>query len=152
MISGYNRDIDYQNILVRLDIPDYYVGAGCIAQTVWNYLSGFLENKGINDIDIAYFDSSDLSYESEDRIIKKVRQELLGIPIEPDVKNQARVHLWYNEYYGYDIDPYLSLEDAINCWPTTATSVGVRKDSNNKTQVYARHCSFPIAIMRRFSG
>ena len=155
MSSECNSDIDYQknllgrileqskiirdilDTLVRLDIPDYYVGAGCIAQTVWNYLSGFSESKGISDIDIVYFDSNDLSYEAEDKIIKKVSQGLLEIPIKLDVKNQARVHLWYDEYYGYDIGPYLSLEEAINSWPTTATSVGVRKNVNNRTLVYA---------------
>ena len=39
-------------------------------------------------------------------------------------------------YFGYDITPYNSVEEAINTWPTTATSVGVRL-VDNKLKVYA---------------
>ncbi len=53
---------------------------------------------------------------------------MLGdFPLWLDIKNQARVHLWYKEKFGYDILPYESLEAAINTWPTTATAIGVRK-------------------------
>lgn len=48
-----------------------------------------------------------------------------------DIKNQARVHLWYKDYFGYDIKPIISLEDAINRWPTTSTAIGIRKENNN---------------------
>lgn len=43
-----------------------------------------------------------------------------------DIKNEARVHLWYKRYFGYTINPYSSIESAINTWPTTASSIGVR--------------------------
>jgi len=154
MLSGYNKDIDYQksllveilkksrisgilDALARLDIPEYYAGAGCIVQTVWNYLSVFSEGKGIDDIDIAYFDAADLSYEAEDRIIKKITLALSEISVKLDIKNQSRVHLWYKECFGYEIEPYSSLEDAINTWPTTATSIGVRKNRAGEFMVYA---------------
>jgi hypothetical protein len=48
----------------------------------------------------------------------------------------ARVHVWYKEAFGKEIKPYTSTEDAIDTWPTTATSVGVRY-SNGRFQVYA---------------
>jgi hypothetical protein len=43
------------------------------------------------------------------------------------VKNEARIHLWYEERFGYAIEPYLSSADAIATFPTTATAVGVRR-------------------------
>ena len=51
---------------------------------------------------------------------------MAGIPVAVDVKNQARVHLWYRQRFGYDIVPYTSIEDAVATWPTPATAVGVR--------------------------
>lgn len=140
---GYNCDIDLQKHLLyeilsknsvlfevikesqTIGMKNYYIGAGCICQTVWNFQNGMDFMYGISDIDFAYFDE-DLSYEKEDSVIKQVKQKFQGLPVEVDVKNQARVHLWYKEYYGYDLQPYVSVEDAINTWPTTATSIGVR--------------------------
>src|SRR5262249_30833403 len=43
-----------------------------------------------------------------------------------DVKNEARVHLWYQAKFGYPIVPYSSSAEAIATFPTTATAVGVR--------------------------
>jgi hypothetical protein len=39
------------------------------------------------------------------------------------------VHLWYEQRFGPHIEPFTSTEEAIATWPTTASSVGVRRDS-----------------------
>lgn len=119
----------------NLHVPDYYIGAGCIAQTVWNQQSGNLPEWGINDIDFVYFDE-DVSLESESAVIDAIRGRFPDCPLRIDVKNQARVHLWYRDHFGYDIAPYQSVESAINTWPTTATAVGVRL-CDGTLQVYA---------------
>jgi hypothetical protein len=54
--------------------------------------------------------------------------KVFDIPLEFDVKNQARVHLWYEKKFGYPIQPYRSVEAAINTWPTTATAIAARID------------------------
>lgn len=119
-----------------LGLRDYYIGAGCICQTVWNLQTGRDPLYGISDIDFAYFDDTDLSYEAEDRMIRKLQEHFSQLPLAIDVKNQARVHLWYQQHYGYNLKPYQSLEQAIDTWPTTATSVGVRLQ-NDRLKVYA---------------
>jgi hypothetical protein len=58
-------------------------------------------------------------------------KSFLQCPIKLDIKNQARVHLWYKDHFGYDIKPFNSIEDAVNTWPTTATSIGVRLENGN---------------------
>ena len=108
-----------------LGLENYYIGAGCVCQTVWNFQNGLDLMYGISDIDFVYFDE-DLSYEKEDCVIKQVKDLFRELPVEIDVKNQARVHLWYKDHYGYDSRPYASVEEAINTWPTTATAIGVR--------------------------
>ncbi len=106
-------------------LTDYYLGAGCIAQTVWNYQNGNPPMHGIDDIDFVYYDG-DLSQEAENAVADAVRTRFADCPLRIDVKNEARVHIWYRDHFGYDIAPYDSLESAINTWPTTATAVGIR--------------------------
>ena len=85
---------------------------------------------------LVYFDDKHLDYDDENEVIVKIHKILPDIGIKIDVKNEARVHLWYGNHNGYNIQPYTSLEDAINTWPTTATTVGVRLE-NNQLKVYA---------------
>ena len=127
-----------KEILIRLSestLSNYYVAAGSINQTVFNYYHGYDLNYGIDDFDIVYFDT-DTSYEKEDSIIKYVSSLLKDIDAHYDIKNEARVHLWYKDKYGKDIVAYTSLEDAISSWGTTITCIGVRLE-NNKLVVYA---------------
>ena len=109
-----------EGISTQLDCV-YWLGAGAIAQTVWNYITKRPCRYGINDIDIAYFDDIDLSENAERKKEQQLTDMLKGIGIRLDVKNQARVHTWYGQKFGYDISPYRSIEDAIGTWPTTAT-------------------------------
>jgi hypothetical protein len=103
----------------------YYLGAGCVAQTVWNDRFANDPMYGIEDVDFVYYDASDLSRRAEDDRIREITRAL-DTSLTLDIKNQARVHLWYAEHFGYEIAPYASLERAIDTWPTMATAVGVR--------------------------
>jgi uncharacterized protein len=120
----------------KLNLEKYYVGAGCIVQTVWNHLIGNPLEYGIDDIDIVYYDT-DLTYQKEEQIIQSGKALFGEIPIRVDIKNQARVHLWYQDKFGIGLKPYLSVEDAIDSWPTTATALGVRLDENEEWKVYS---------------
>jgi GrpB-like predicted nucleotidyltransferase (UPF0157 family) len=134
-----------QTILERapqLGLAAYYVGAGAISQTVWNLQSGRRADADIKDYDFVYHDASDTSYEAEDRVIRRVRALLADVaPSEGpgcvEVRNEARVHLWYEQRFGHAIEPYRSLEDAIDSWPTTATSIGVRRDASGALEIHA---------------
>ncbi|MFC5700385.1 nucleotidyltransferase family protein [Cohnella faecalis] len=126
---------DFLNQVQKLKINHYYIGAGCITQTVWNHLCGMPLSYGIKDIDFVYFDD-DLSEQREEETKSEVERLFSELPFKIDVKNQARVHLWYKDRFGYEIKPYRSLEDAINTWPTTATALGARI-SGSDWDVYA---------------
>jgi hypothetical protein len=77
-----------------------------------------------------YYDSSDLSFAAEAGYVGRAGKlfEDLGVTVE--VKNEARVHLWYKECFGYAIAAYESVEHATSTWPTTATSIGVRSGAD----------------------
>jgi uncharacterized protein len=110
----------------RIGLPDAWRVAGCIAQTVWNLACGHAPEFGIKDVDIVYFDPIDLSAEAEASHEKRLANYFGDLPVKLDIKNEARVHLWYEEAFGYPIAPYRSSTDAIASFPTTATAVGVR--------------------------
>ena len=118
----------------KLCMENYYIGAGCINQTIWNYQNGNAPMLGINDVDFIYYDE-DLSYESESEVINKVQDMFQHLPIEIDIKNQARVHLWYKEHFGYALEPLLSIQSAVNIW-LPVTAIGVRL-MDETLEVYA---------------
>ena len=107
-------------------LPDGWLVAGAVAQTVWNAKLGYAPDHGIRDIDIVYFDAENLAAESEQAEERRIRSLFASLPTPLDVKNEARVHLWYEARFGLAIAPYRSTEDAIATFPTTATAIGVR--------------------------
>lgn len=119
----------------QLALPNWYVGAGCV-QTVWNHLSGLPIGNGIKDVDLVYYDAGDLTEQGEAVIAERLNALLPNFPLSIDVNNQARVHLWYEKYFGYAIEPYKSSEHAIDTWPTTATATAVWK-SGVERKIYA---------------
>ena len=98
-----------------------------LAQTIWNLGCGQPAEFGLKDVDLIYFDEQDLSFEAEASHERRLRDLFQHLPIKLDVKNEARVHLWYEDRFGYAIKPYSSSADAIATFPTTATAVGVRQ-------------------------
>ena len=108
----------------------WYIGAGAVAQTVWNHLHGFSPSHGVKDYDVVYFDPDDLTPDGEQAVEAKVAG-LLDSAVTVDVTNEARVHTWYQRRYGQPLMPYRSTEHAIATWPSTATSVGVRTDGDS---------------------
>src|SRR6202035_2114449 len=85
----------------HLCLPDWLVFSGAVYQPVLNHLTGRPLDYGIKDYDLGYFDASDLSYDAEDAIIRRVKavfKEPLRSMVE--VRNQARVHLWFEAKFG----------------------------------------------------
>lgn len=114
----------------ELNLPDWYFGAGGVAQTVWNVLHGLEPAGGIKDYDLVYFDAADLTAETERDTETEVADRLREAAVVVDVTNEARVHLWYEQRFGRRLDPYRSAGEAISSWPTTASSVGVRYEGD----------------------
>ena len=76
----------------HLCLPDWLLFSGAVYQPVLNHLTGRPLDYGIKDYDLGYFDDSDLSYEAEDVVIRRVKaafDEPLRSMVE--VRNQARV-------------------------------------------------------------
>lgn len=120
----------------ELDLPDGWLVAGCLFQTIWNLHVHRLPEDGIKDYDIFYFDAEDLSANAEARVQERVERVLgwLGVPIE--VKNQARVHLWYEEHFGFPYPELANAKDGIDRFLIPSTCVGVRP-RDGRYEIYA---------------
>jgi uncharacterized protein len=121
-----------------LDLPDWLVFSGAVCQTVLNDLTGRPPDHGIRDYDLAYFDGFDLSYEAEDRVIRRVArafEEPLKSMVE--VRNQARVHLWFEAKFG---EPYLPLRcsaEALQRFTSPTFAIGVRLEADDRLHIEA---------------
>ncbi|KAL2704568.1 hypothetical protein AAEP93_005639 [Penicillium crustosum] len=57
-------------------------------------ITGKHPKAGISDYDLVYFDSSDLSWEAEDSVIRTGHRIFKDLKAPVQIRNQARVHLW----------------------------------------------------------
>ena len=109
-----------------LDLPGSWLVAGCVFQTVWNVQAGLRPESGIKDYDIFYFDSADLSAAAEAEAQSLAESALSDLGVTVEVANQARVHLWYPEHFGYPYPKLGSAEEGISRFLVRETCVGVR--------------------------
>ena len=122
-----------------LGLPGWYLVAGCLYQTVWNAVTGQPPEAGILDYDLAYFDASDLSWQAEDAVIQAGRTLFGNLPAPVQIRNQARVHLWYEQKFGVPCPAHDSTEAAIDTFEATTACLGVRLEPGGRWQVYAPH-------------
>jgi hypothetical protein len=122
----------------HLCLPDWLVFSGAVYQPVLNHLTGRPLDYGIKDYDLAYFDASDLSYEAEDPVIRRVKaafDEPLRSMVE--VRNQARVHLWFEGKFGEPYPPLSRTADALECFASATFAVGVQLEPDDQLHIEA---------------
>jgi uncharacterized protein len=122
--------------LPELGLPDSLLVAGSLFQAAWNVQSGKAPDADILDYDIFYFDASDVSWEAEDAAIGLANRVFgdLGVPVQ--VRNQARVHLWYESKFGIPCKPLVSSEDGIDHFLNQSSCFGIRP-GQDRAEVYA---------------
>lgn len=109
-----------------LDLPDSWLVAGCLFQTVWNIQAGRPPGSGIKDYDIFYFDPQDLSESTEVQVQAQADALFGDLGVEVEVANQARVHLWYSRHFGQPYPALASSRDGIGRFLVLETCVAVR--------------------------
>jgi hypothetical protein len=111
--------------LPRLGLGQCYLTAGCLFQTIWNQRSGSPPHAMIKDYDVFYFDDSDLSWEAEDAVIQQANALFQDLGVQVDIKNQARVHLWYEQRFGRPCPRLRSSKDGIDRYLISCTCIGI---------------------------
>jgi hypothetical protein len=121
-----------------LDLPDWMVFSGAIYQPVWNHLTGRPLEHGLKDYDLAYFDAADLSYEAEDLVIRRAAESFDPAMRDlVEVRNQARVHLWFEDHFGEAYAPLASSAEALERFVAPTFAVGVRLLDDDQFRVFA---------------
>jgi hypothetical protein len=124
--------------LGELDISDAWLVSGCLFQSVWNILAGEKPTRAIKDYDVFYFDQSDPSADAEDSVNHRAAAIFADLDCEIDVRNQARVHIWYETEFGVGGYPQLTKStDGIDNFLAVCCMVGVRKTDSGSVNLYA---------------
>ncbi len=111
-----------------LGLPDWCVAAGFVRNRVWDHLHGISPPRPTADIDVLFYDATDMGKEREVEYERRLN-ELVPAPWQ--VRNQARMHVWK------DLPQHKSTEDAMIYWLETVTAVGVRLEADDSLTVVA---------------
>lgn len=114
-------------------VSDFWVVSGALYNTIWNRLTGRPDLLGIKDLDIIYFDGHDLSWEAEDAVIARGAEIFRGFPLPVEIRNQARVHLWFEKRFGQPYAPLRCVTESIERYSTIAHCVGARLANEGET-------------------
>lgn len=113
--------------LPSLGLGDTWLVSGSLFQTVWNALTGRPPSYGIKDYDLFYFDE-DTSFEAEDAAIQRSMETFADLGAEVELRNQARVHLWYEAKFGTPYPPLRNSCEGIDRFLAPACMVGLQAD------------------------
>jgi hypothetical protein len=118
-------------------LPDHLLVAGAIYNLVWNRLTGRPDLSGINDIDVFYFDDTDVGWDAEDVVIRRLARRFGHLPLPVQVRNQARVHLWFPQKFGTPFSPLRSSAEMMGRYASKTHAVGVRLGAGDNLDVVA---------------
>lgn len=124
-------------VVRALDLPDWRIFSGAVYQSVWNAVTGRPAGYGIRDYDLGYFDP-DTSWDAEDVVIKRVAaafEEPFRSKVE--VRNQARVPLWFPAHFGEPYDPIASTDEALERFVAPTFAIGIRLEADDTISVAA---------------
>jgi hypothetical protein len=125
-------------VVRALNLPDWLVMSGAVYQRVLNHLTGRESDYGVRDYDLGYFDASDISYDAEDVVIRRVAAafaEPLRSTVE--VRNQARVHVWFEAHFGEPYTPLSCTAEALERFVAPMFAVGVRLEADGRLHIEA---------------
>ena len=120
-----------------LNLPDWWLVSGILYNSVWNHLTGRPSGYGIKDADLFYFNDSDLSWEAEDAIIQRGAAHFEGIVVPAEIRNQARVHLWYKQRFGAAYPKLAHGSDGIRLFASKAHAAGVKLLASGALELHA---------------
>ncbi len=122
----------------ELALPDWLVFSGAVYQPVFNHLTGRDPEYGIKDYDLAYHEASDISYEAEDVVIRRVAAAFAPpLDAQVEVRNQARVHVWFERKFGEPYAPLGCSAEALERFVSPVFAVGARLTGDGRIEIVA---------------
>jgi uncharacterized protein len=122
----------------ELDLPDWLVMSGAVYQRALNKLTRRAPDYGVRDYDLGYFDATDISYEAEDVIIRRIAAAFDGLLRSAvEVRNQGRVHVWFEGHFGEPYTPLSCTAEALERFVSPMFAVGVRLGDDDQLHIEA---------------
>ncbi|WP_336029658.1 nucleotidyltransferase family protein [Geodermatophilus sp. FMUSA9-8] len=119
-----------------LGAGEWWLTAGLLFQTAWNGLTGRPPGTGIRDADLSYWDD-DPSWDAEDAVIRRGAELFADLAVPVEIRNQARVHLWYAGRFGTAPPaPFRSCTDAVDVFAAPCCAVAVTVE-DGRPRLYA---------------
>ena len=128
------------DVLVRLrtlGLPDAWVTSGAIYNCVWNRLTDRPPLTGIKDVDLIYFDDTDLGYDAEDKVIARATTVFSDLPVPVELRNQARVHLWFPERFGIAYPRLTHATQSLDFYASKTHAVALRLEADDGLTIAA---------------
>ena len=125
----------------EIGLNDWWIVSGAIYNQVWNARTGRPDLYGVKDIDVFYFDP-DTSWAAEDAVIRRAPAIDGAPPLE--IRNQARVPLWYKDKFGLDYPPVSQSSEAILRFACLTHCVGARLEADDRLTLYLPYCAEAI--------
>ena len=120
----------------ELGLRDWWLTSDCLFQTVWNLKIGRRADHAILNYEIFYF-SEDPSWDAENEVIHNAKKLFEDLPVKVQVRNQARVHLWFPEKFGIGYPPLTTAGEGILRFPASSQMVGIKRTGNDFIDIYA---------------
>jgi len=108
-----------------LNASDCWLVSGCLFQTVWNVMEGRNPCADILDYDLIYFDP-DQSREAEEVVALRVQALYSDLDIKIQVKNQSRVHLWYEPKFGQPYPELTHACESLHYYPSKVQAIALQ--------------------------
>jgi hypothetical protein len=123
--------------LPLLGVQQAALVAGCVFQAFWNRQAGAKAQAQVKDYDIFYFDADDVSWEAEDKVIQRSKALFADLDALIEIRNQARVHLWYPQRFGAPYPQLASSADGIARFLVRCTCVGLMPQGDGALKLIA---------------
>ncbi|MDX2224837.1 MAG: nucleotidyltransferase family protein [Rhodospirillaceae bacterium] len=120
----------------HLGLADWWLAGGCLFQTVWNLRSGRRAEQGIKDYDIVYY-ADDTSEDAEAEVIRAAEAMFADLGADVQVRNQARVHVWYPKKFGVAYPKLNSASEGIMNFACRAAGVGLKRSGDEFLDLFA---------------
>ena len=111
--------------LPQIEVQDAWLVSGALFQTVWNVMTGRAPTHGIRDYDVFYFDT-DTSWDAENNVIAHAKRIFADVKAAIEIRNQARVHLWYEQKFDAPYPPLARATEGIDRFLSHNAQVGIR--------------------------
>lgn len=142
-VSKWIAEDDYRvsclNAANNQMVHEWYISAGFVRNLIWDRLQGNNKNTPLNDVDLIYFNPSNISKKHDLQIENNLNR--LMPESSWQVKNQARM----STKNGHK--QYKNCIEAMSFWPELQTAIGANISKDGKLKVVSPFKASEVVVL-----